>query len=70
MLGEIIKRMADAPSRDRIPEVLNSIRDFDLGIGELVNFGPDRHQGLDTVYYTTVVNGRFQPIRDWTGWSR
>jgi ABC-type branched-subunit amino acid transport system substrate-binding protein len=70
MLGEIIKRMADAPSRDRIPEVMNSIRDFDLGIGELVNFGPNRHQGLDTVYYTTVVNGRFQPIRDWTGWSR
>jgi ABC-type branched-subunit amino acid transport system substrate-binding protein len=70
MLGEIVKRMADDPRRERIPEVMNTIRDFDLGIGERVTFGPDRHQGLNTVYFTTVVNGRLQLIRDWSGWSR
>jgi ABC-type branched-subunit amino acid transport system substrate-binding protein len=68
MLGEIVRRMADDPRRDRIPEVMNSIRDLDIGIGVNVNFGPGRQQGLDVVYYTTVVGGHFQPIRDWEEW--
>ncbi|MDD3311121.1 ABC transporter substrate-binding protein [Pseudodesulfovibrio sp.] len=67
LLGEMVRRMADNPTRERIPEVLESIRDFDLGIGVNVTFGPGDHQGLDVVYYTTVVEGRFQPLADWEG---
>lgn len=70
LLGEIVKRMADAPSRHRIPEVLDSIKDFDLGIGTKVDFSDGRHQGLDTIYYTTVINGHFLPIADWQRWEK
>lgn len=70
LLGEMVKRMADAPSRDRIPEILESIKDFDMGIGINVSFGPDRNQGLDAVYYTTVINGHFQTIQDWQRWRQ
>lgn len=68
LLGEMVRRMADNPDRKRIPEVMESIRDFDLGIGVNVTFGPDRHQGLDVVYFTTVENGRFKPLNDWEAW--
>ena len=70
LLGELVKRMQGNPTRDRIPEVLESIRDFDLGIGVNVDFGPNRHQGLDAVYLTTVRNGRFQAITDWERWRK
>lgn len=70
MLGEMVRRMADDPRRERIPEVMDSIVDLDLGIGVNVSFGPGRRQGLDAVYFTTVVGGHFQPIRDWAEWSR
>ena len=68
LLGELVRRLGDDPARDRIPQALESIRDFDLGIGVNANFGPDRHQGLDKVYFTTVVDGRFVPLDDWRGW--
>ncbi len=68
LLGEMVRRMADNPVRSRIPEALESIRDFDMGIGVNVNFGHDRHQGLDVVYFTTVVDHRFQPLEDWERW--
>jgi len=70
VLGEMVKRMADAPSRDRIPEVLESIRDFDLGLGVNVDFGPDSRQGLEGVYFTTVINEHFQSIPDWERWRK
>jgi ABC-type branched-subunit amino acid transport system substrate-binding protein len=70
LLGELVRRLGDDPARERIPEVLESIRDFDLGIGVNANFGPDRHQGLDKVYFTTVVDGRFTPLEDWRGWRQ
>ena len=68
LLGEIVRRLGDNPAKERIPEVLESIRDFDLGIGVNASFGHDRHQGLDKVYFTTVVDGRFEPLDDWQGW--
>ena len=70
LLGEMVKRMADSPSRHRIPETMASIQDFDLGIGEKVNFGNDRQQGLDDVFFTTVIDGNFQPILDWDRWRK
>lgn len=70
LLGEMVKRMADSPSRLRIPEAMSSIRDFDIGIGERVDFSYNRHQGLDDVYFTTVIDGNFQPLLDWERWRK
>ena len=42
-----------------------SVRNYDLGIGERVSFGPDRRQGLQSVYYTVVEDGRFVTLSDW-----
>ena len=66
LLSEIFRRFQGAPSRGSLEEAVFSIRDFDLGIGEQVSFGPDRRQGLDRVYYTVVEDGRFAPLNDWS----
>ena len=33
---------------------------------ESLTFGPERHQGLDSVYCTRVENGRWVPVTDWS----
>jgi len=70
LLGEMVKRMGDDPRRERIPGTMESIRDFDLGIGVNAHFGPNRHQGLDAVYLTTVKDGRFRFVDSWERWRK
>ena len=47
-------------------QALESLKGFDLGIGAALTFGPERHQGLDSVYFTRVDGERWVPITDWT----
>ncbi|WP_281760169.1 ABC transporter substrate-binding protein [Pseudodesulfovibrio nedwellii] len=68
VLGEMITRMSDDPMKTRIPEVLASIKDFDLGIGVKADFSRNGHQGLDAVYFTTVIDGLFQAVENWEQW--
>jgi len=70
VLGEMVSRMADDPRRERIPEILESLYDFDLGVNRRLNFGSGCHQGLDAVYFTTVVDGQFRPLADWERWRQ
>ena len=65
LLAEILRRLAGEVDRGRLEEAVFSVKDFDLGVGEQVSFGPDRRQGLQTVYYTVVEDGRFVPLQDW-----
>jgi branched-chain amino acid transport system substrate-binding protein len=46
-------------------QALESLRNIDLGIGARLTFGPERHQGLDNVYFTRVEKDRWVPIADW-----
>ena len=65
LLVEILHRLGDQPSRQRLESAIFSVRDFDLGIGEQVSFSPERRQGLQRVYYTVVNEGRFVTLNDW-----
>ena len=65
LLVEILRRVGDDPQRSQLEDAVFSVRDFDLGIGEQVSFGPDRRQGLQRVYYTVVENGRFVTLDNW-----
>ena len=65
LMVEILRRLGNAPSRDALPRAVFSVKDYDLGIGEQVSFGPARRQGLQRVYYTVVDEGRFVPLDDW-----
>jgi len=65
MMVKILDVLGENPDRTNLESAVFSIQDYDLGIGELVSFGPDRRQGLQTVYYTIVDAGRFVPLDDW-----
>ena len=65
LLTEILRRIDGTPERSKLNDAVFSVRDYDLGIGEMVSFAPDRRQGLQSVYYTVVEDGRFVTLTDW-----
>jgi ABC-type branched-subunit amino acid transport system substrate-binding protein len=65
LLVEILRRMAPRIEQARIREVVESMPPVELGIDRKASFGPDKHQGLDWVYYTEVVGDRFIRLADW-----
>ncbi len=70
LLVHILKRMGSPPTKARIKDTVESIRDLDLGIGSRISFGPDRHQGSDRVYYTTLEGAWFVPLESWSQWAK
>jgi ABC-type branched-subunit amino acid transport system substrate-binding protein len=64
LLVEILKRLGPDLHPKIIKSVVESIKEYDLGIGVPISFGPNRHQGLDKVFLTTVEEGRFVPIAE------
>ena len=65
LMVEILNRLGDSPRRDGLEEAVFSVKDYDLGVGERVSFGPERRQGLQRVYYTVVDEGRFVTLDNW-----
>ena len=72
VLVEVLTRLGPNPQQSRIKDVVEGLTDFDLGIDVPISFGPRRHQGLDKVYCTAVVGGRFVPLaeEDWQQWRK
>ncbi len=70
LLVKILSLMKDDLRRERLPRVIESIKDYDIGIGVPVSFAGNRHQGLNQVYYTTVQDGRLVPMRRWDRWRK
>ena len=65
LMVEVLRRLAEPPTRSDLERAVFTVRDFDLGLGERVSFAPSRRQGLQRVYYTVVDQGRFVPLHDW-----
>jgi hypothetical protein len=70
LLVDILKRMGPGPKKSRIKEVVEKINNADLGIDTRISFGPNKHQGLDKIYYTSLEEDRFVPVRDWKRWKK
>jgi len=63
---EALRRVGPHPGRAGFRQALESLRSLDLGIGAALTFGPERHQGLDSVYFTRVDGERWVPVTDWS----
>lgn len=70
LLTEVLRRLGDQPDKSKIAQTVKSISGYDIGIGEKVSFEPEDNQGLSTVYFNTVKNGRFVPIKDWSKFKK
>jgi ABC-type branched-subunit amino acid transport system substrate-binding protein len=63
---EAVRRAGPHPTRGSFRQALESLSGLDLGIGATLSFSPERHQGLDSVYFTRVDGERWVPITDWS----
>jgi branched-chain amino acid transport system substrate-binding protein len=52
-------------TREKFIRALEGMKDLSLGIGLGLNFGPDDHQGFDTVYFTHIRDGRLELVMAW-----
>lgn len=62
---EALRRAGANLTRSAFRAALESMTSFDAGIGAPISFSPSNHQGLDRVYFTQVVGGRWVPLTDW-----
>jgi ABC-type branched-subunit amino acid transport system substrate-binding protein len=63
VLIEALKRTGPQLDTERLVEELESLRDFDMGLGTTVNFGHVEHQGLHKVWGTQLdATGHYQPL--------
>jgi branched-chain amino acid transport system substrate-binding protein len=63
LLLEGLKRAGPQLDTEKLVEALETVRDFDMGLGALMSFGPTEHQGSHKVWGTQLnENGRYQAI--------
>ena len=65
VIVEGLRRAGPELTRHGFRRGLESLRDFNLGIGAPLSFGTNGHQGLNSVYFTHAENGLWVPITDW-----
>ncbi len=63
LLLEGLKRAGRQLETEKLVEALETVRNFDMGLGALISFGPTEHQGSHKVWGTQLnENGRYQAI--------
>ena len=66
VIVEGLRRAGANPTRQAFRQALESFRGLDLGIGTPLTFTSERHQALDSVYFTRVDGERWVPVADWS----
>jgi branched-chain amino acid transport system substrate-binding protein len=63
LLLEGLKRAGRQLDTEKLVEALETVRNFDMGLGAFISFGPTEHQGSHKVWGTQLnENGRYQAI--------
>ena len=63
LLLEGLKRAGQQLDAEKLVGALETVRDFDMGLGAPISFGPTEHQGSHKVWGTQLnENGRYQAI--------
>ncbi|MGB9402329.1 MAG: ABC transporter substrate-binding protein [Candidatus Acidiferrales bacterium] len=67
VVTEGLRRAGKDLTREKFISGIESIHDQDMGLGPkfLLNYGPKRHRGFDSVYATIIRGGRAVTIADW-----
>ncbi len=65
VLCKALQSAGRALTREKFIQALEGMQDVSLGIGLGLNFGPEDHQGFDTVYFTQIRHGRLELVTAW-----
>ncbi|MDM8514960.1 ABC transporter substrate-binding protein [Desulfobacterales bacterium HSG16] len=65
VLVEGLRRAGKNLTREGFIDAIESISNFSLGPKTVISFSPIDHQGMDSVFFTRLVNGRFILLQDW-----
>ncbi|MBI1850664.1 MAG: ABC transporter substrate-binding protein [Planctomycetes bacterium] len=60
-----LQRASSVPTREGLIDALESLGDFDIGLGEPLRLGPGNHQASHKVWPTMIRNGRCASI-EWS----
>lgn len=63
--AEVLRRTGKDLTRAGFLRTVESIKDLDIGAGNVISFSPQNHQGSQTVYPTMIRNGQFYLVTDW-----
>ncbi|MGE4297997.1 MAG: ABC transporter substrate-binding protein [Desulfovibrionaceae bacterium] len=69
ILVEGLRRAGRNLTRESFIDAIDTIRDYNIGLGNTVTFGPSDHQGMDQVYFTRISNGTLHLISDWKAFA-
>jgi branched-chain amino acid transport system substrate-binding protein len=62
VVTEALRRTGPNPSRHDFIHAMESLHDFDPGLGVKLEFSSTNHQGLHKVWLNHTVHGRWQPV--------
>ena len=63
LLLEGLKRAGPQPNTDKLVDSLESLHNFDMGLGTPISFSQSEHQGSHKVWGTQLDDhGHYQPI--------
>jgi branched-chain amino acid transport system substrate-binding protein len=62
---EAMKRVGQDPTREKLIQSMETIRDFDIGVMAPLSFSPTQHMGLAYCRVTKITKGKFIPFTDW-----
>lgn len=71
VMARILEVLDEHPSMG-LAGAAESLKDVDLGIDVTVSYSYGNHRGLNRVYFTTVKDGKFVPMREeqWELWRK
>jgi len=67
ILVEGLQRTGRNLSREKFIDAIESIKNYSLGPGMSITYGPNDRQGMDAIYFTRLEGGHFIPFSDWKG---
>jgi branched-chain amino acid transport system substrate-binding protein len=62
VVTEALRRMGPNPSREDFIHAMESLHNFDPGLGVKLEFSPTNHQGLHKVWLSQTANGQWLPV--------
>ena len=70
LLVEILKKVPPPFTKGKLLQVLHDTHTYYLGIDSPVQLGDRHRQGMHQVYFTTIQDGKFVTIKEWSQWQK